>query len=89
MRSMNRFPRIAAFAVALVVGAAAYVALLPTNEAIIIAGPKACTYYKDATYKKAIGGFAEGCCGGFTTWGQTSQYIKCQQLLCPDVVCPD
>jgi uncharacterized protein DUF6289 len=86
---MKRMSRIVGIAVALVVGAAAYVALLPNNEAIIIVGPKACTYYKDANYKKAIGGFAEGCCGGVTSWGQTSQYIRCESLLCPDVVCPD
>ena len=86
----NRLSRIAAIAVALVVGGAAYIALLPTNEAIIIVGPKACTYYSSAKYKTVIGGCSQGCCSTETTcWGQTSLYVKCQQLYCPDVVCPD
>ena len=72
---------------ALVAGVAAYVSAVPDTSAVI--GPVACTYYSNSTYKKAIGGFADGCCGGRTYWGQTSVYVKCQQLLCPDVVCPD
>ena len=79
--------RFAIALLALVVGVAAYVSAVPDTGAVI--GPVACTYYKDATYRKAVGGFADGCCGGRTTWGQTTVYVKCQGLLCPDVVCPD
>jgi hypothetical protein len=79
--------RIAIALFALVAGVAAYLSAVPDSKAVI--GPVACTYYKDATYRKAVGGFADGCCGGRTSWGQTTVYIKCQTLLCPDVVCPD
>ena len=79
--------RFAIALVALVVGVAAYVSAVPDTKAVI--GPVACTYYSNSSYKKAVGGFAQGCCGGTTSWGQTTVYVKCQGLLCPDVVCPD
>lgn len=50
---------------------------------------KSCTYYSDGTYSQAVGGYSEGCCGGFTSWGQFTPYRRCQTLLCPDVVCPE
>ena len=31
--------------------------------AYAVFGPSLCTYYKDATYKKAVGGRGTGCCG--------------------------
>lgn len=70
----------------LFVTAAVFMATLPKAEAI--SGPYICTYYKDATMKKAIGGTSLGCCGEVTSWGQTSLYFKCQQVWCTDVVCP-
>jgi hypothetical protein len=73
---------------ALVAGVAAYLSAIPDTKAI--SGPYACTYYKDATYRKAVGGYSLACCSNtVTSWGQTTLYVKCQQLLCPDVVCPD
>ena len=79
--------RFAIALLALVAGVAAYVSAVPDTKAV--AGPYVCTYYKDGTYKKAVGGQSLGCCGQVTTWGQTTVYIKCQSVLCPDVVCPD
>jgi len=72
---------------ALVAGVAAYVSAVPDTKAV--SGPHACTYYSSATYKKAVGGFAVGCCGEQTSWGQTTVYVKCQQLWCTDVTCGD
>jgi hypothetical protein len=69
-----------------IVAVGVFVATIPTAEAV--AGPALCSYYKDATYKKVIGGRGTGCCGEPISWGQTSLYVKCQQLLCPDVLCP-
>jgi len=89
MRTTSRKSRIIATAVAFVVGAAAYVAMLPTSEAVIIGPPKVCAYYKDATYKKVIGARGTGCCGEPISWGSTSIYVKCQTIYCLDVVCPD
>ncbi|HEX5042922.1 MAG TPA: DUF6289 family protein [Candidatus Polarisedimenticolaceae bacterium] len=72
---------------ALVAGVTAYFSAAPDTNAVV--GPVACTYYSNSTYKKAVGGYADGCCGGRTYWGQQTVYVKCQTLLCPDVVCPD
>jgi hypothetical protein len=70
----------------LFVTAAIFMATLPKVEAM--AGPYICTYYKDASMKKAIGGTSLDCCGQTYSWGQTSLYFKCQTVLCPDVICP-
>ena len=59
------------------------------GQAEAIAGPAVCTYYKDATKRKVIGARGTGCCGSTINWGTTSLYFTCEQLLCPDVVCPD
>ena len=75
-------------AVAIVlVGVAIYVASLPKSDAII--GPGVCVYYKDATFKKAVGARGTGCCGEPISWGVTSAYVKCERLYCTDVVCPN
>lgn len=64
-----------------------FVSTLPTAEAL--AGPYLCTYYKDATYRKAVGSRGVGCCGEAISWGVTTNYVKCQTLLCADVLCPN
>src|SRR5262245_54441515 len=79
--------RIVLAAVVLAIGVGIYVASLPSSDAI--AGPHLCTYYSSATKKKAVGGRGVGCCGETISWGTTSLYFTCQQLLCPDVLCPN
>jgi len=73
--------------VVLVVGVAIYVSSLPKSEALI--GPGVCTYYKDATYRKAVGARGTGCCGEVISWGVTSKYVRCEMLYCTDVLCPN
>lgn len=79
--------RLAIAVFALIAGVAAFFSAVPDTKAV--QGPVACTFYKDATYRKAVGGYADGCCGGRTYWGQQTVYVKCQTLWCTDVVCPD
>lgn len=75
-------------AVALIaVGIAIYVASVPKSEALI--GPGVCTYYKDASYRKAVGARGTGCCGVPISWGTTSAYVRCETLYCLDVICPN
>ena len=71
------------FAALLIAVAAAFTA--PASAFAV----KACTFYSDATFSEVIGGYSEGCCGGFTSWGQFTPFRRCQTLLCPDVMCPE
>ncbi len=76
-------------AIAVLVGAALYVSTLPVSQAIFIAGPSICTYYKDATYKKVVGYRSTGCCGQVTSSGIVTPYSRCERLYCLDVLCPN
>ena len=58
-------------------------------EAIVIAGPSVCVYYNNAARTKVVGARGTGCCGAPINWGITTKYVSCEQLLCPDVVCPN
>jgi len=74
-------------ALVVLVGGGIYIASLPKTDAL--AGPAVCTYYKDASYRKAVGGRGTGCCGAIINWGVTSAYKKCDTLLCTDQICPN
>jgi len=58
------------------------------GKAEAISGPAMCTYYNNAAHKKVVGARGTGCCGAPISWGTTTIYFQCEQLLCPDVVCP-
>ena len=58
------------------------------DKAEAISGPAICTYYNNAAHKKVVGARGTGCCGAPISWGTTTIYFQCEQLLCPDVVCP-
>jgi len=75
-------------AVAVVVAVGIYVGSLPDSEALIIAGPSVCTYYKDASFKKVVGARGTGCCGEPISWGRVTSYVRCERLYCLDVQCP-
>ena len=70
-----------------VIAIMAYVASVPTADAVIC--PGITTYYKDATYRKVIGARGTGCCGAVINWGQTSAYVRCEVVYCTDQVCPN
>ncbi len=65
----------------------ATVATLVPQSADAIQG--VCAYYSDATYTTVVGARGTGCCGSVINWGITTPYRRCEQLYCPDVVCPD
>ena len=71
----------------IVISGAFYVASLPSADAVI--GPGVCTYYKDATYRKAVGARGTGCCGSVISWGIVTAYRKCNTLYCTDQICPN
>ena len=68
------------------VGGAIYIASLPKSDA---GGGLVCTYYSSATYKTAVGGRGNGCCGTVINWGITTAYKKCGTLNCTDQICPN
>jgi uncharacterized protein DUF6289 len=70
-----------------IVALGALVATAPTAEAI--SGPAICTYYNNAAHKKVVGTRGTGCCGEPISWGITTLYFHCEQLLCPQVICPN
>jgi Family of unknown function (DUF6289) len=57
-------------------------------DAVVIGGPFVCAYYSDATFTTVVGARGTGCCGQPISWGITTQYVRCEELLCPQVVCP-
>ena len=75
-------------AVAIVVAVGVYVGSLPDSEALIIAGPSVCIYYKDARFTKVVGARGTGCCGETISWGKVTRYVRCERLYCLDVECP-
>ena len=75
-------------ALAIVLGTAVYVTAMPSADAIVIAGPSICSYFKDATFKKVVGGRGTGCCGEVFNWGIITPYVRCERLYCLDVLCP-
>jgi hypothetical protein len=74
-------------AIAVLVGAAIYVSMLPVSQALI--GPSICIYYKDATYKKVVGSCSNGCCGEHSCSGTVTPYARCERVYCTDVLCPN
>jgi hypothetical protein len=78
--------RVLIAAVVVLVGGAIYVANMPKSDAIFLG---VCTYYQDATYKKAVGARGTGCCGTVINWGVTSAFKKCQTIYCTDQICPN
>ena len=79
--------RIAIALLALVVGITAYVSAVPESKAIIITGPHVCSYYSNKKFTTVVGARGEGCCNSVISWGVTTSYVRCQELLCPDVMC--
>lgn len=75
-------------AVAIVAAVGVYVGSLPDSEALIIAGPSVCTYYKDSSFTKVVGARGTGCCGETIAWGKVTRYVRCERLYCLDVQCP-
>jgi len=74
-------------AFAIIVALGVLVATAPPAEAI--AGPGVCIYYNNAAHAKVVGARGTGCCGEPISWGITSKYVHCEQLLCPQVLCPN
>jgi hypothetical protein len=58
-------------------------------SAIVIGGPGLCRYYSDNTYTTVVGTRSTGCCGGVTTTGTVTPYVRCERFYCPDVICPN
>ena len=75
--------RFAIALLALVVGVTAYV----STEAVIITGPHVCSYYSSKKFTTVVGARGQGCCNSVISWGVTTPYVRCQELLCPDVMC--
>jgi len=73
---------------AALVAAAVTPFLWPSAEAVVIGGPFVCAYYSDATFTTVVGARGTGCCGQPINWGITTPYKQCEELLCPDVQCP-
>jgi len=69
------------------IGAMGYVSLLPQSHAM--PSPGVCTYYSNAKFKTVVGQQGTGCCGEFISWGQITQFRKCEQVYCLDIVCPN
>ena len=74
-------------AIAAIVTLGVLVATAPSAEAI--SGPAICSYYNNAAHKKVVGARGTGCCGEPISWGITTIYFHCEQLLCPQVLCPN
>lgn len=91
---MNRIRRMVQGRNLFVLAAAAFVAVgvfvasLPSAEAIVIAPPSVCSYYKDASYRKVVGARGTGCCGEVINWGVITPYYRCEKIYCLDVLCP-
>ncbi|HEX4952979.1 MAG TPA: DUF6289 family protein [Thermoanaerobaculia bacterium] len=83
-----RSPRRVALLLGIVLVLLAAVLVLPSREAEAIAGPGICVYYSDATFTQVVGARGTGCCEEPISWGVTTLYRRCEQLLCPDVICP-
>ena len=79
--------RVAVAALAIVVGTAGYLALLPQPKAM--PSPGVCTYYSNAKYKTVVGQRGTGCCGEIISWGDVTAYRRCEVMYCLDVLCPD
>ena len=79
--------KIAIASMFVLVGGAIYIASLPKSDAVFALG--VCTYYQDATYKKAVGARGTGCCGTVINWSVTTAYKKCQNIYCTDQICPN
>jgi len=79
--------RVAIAAFVFVAGALVYLALLPKPEAMFT--PGVCTYYSSAKYKTVVGQRGTGCCGSTINWGTVTEFRKCEQMWCTDVLCPD
>lgn len=71
---------------------AAFLVLLATLAALVPQDAEAiqgvCAYYSDATFTTVVGARGTGCCGSVINWGITTPYRRCEQIYCPDVVCP-
>ena len=85
----RRIPRVVLAALVLVVTVMAFGASYQRADAVVFPGPYVCTYYSNASLTTAVGARGLGCCGTTISWGVTSKYKVCQELLCPDVVCPN
>jgi hypothetical protein len=73
-----------------VLAAAVFVALTPTNEAVVFPpGPGVTVYYSNASYTTVVGARGSGCCGEVINWGITTKYKKFEKLYCLDVPCPN
>jgi hypothetical protein len=88
LRSLAQ-PRVLIAAFALAVGVSAYVATLPSSDAVVFGGPNVCTYYNNAQHTTVVGARGTGCCGSVINWGVTSAYKVCQTIYCTDQICPN
>ncbi len=84
--SRSRFSILGKLAI-LAFGLGIYATPTPVS-AVVIAGPHICVYYSDSTRTTAVGARGEGCCNSVISWGTTSSFVRCERLLCPDVLCP-
>ena len=65
------------------------VALMPSSEAVVIAGPGVWIYYNNAAQHTVVGARGTGCCGVPINWGITTPYKKFERIYCLDVICPN
>jgi hypothetical protein len=74
-------------AAGVVLAIALFVALTPSNEAVI--GPGVTVYYSNASYTTVVGARGTGCCGSVINWGITTKWKKFEKIYCTDQVCPN
>jgi hypothetical protein len=79
--------RIAIASFVIGIAALAYLALLPQPKAMFT--PGVCTYYSSNKYRTVVGQRGSGCCGETISWGSVTEFRRCEQMWCTDVVCPD
>lgn len=76
-------------AAAVLLTVAVFVAVTPTNEAVVFpGGPGVTVYYSNASYTTVVGARGTGCCGEVINWGITTKWKRFERLYCLDVLCP-
>lgn len=83
-----RKPFVRLFVAALLTASAIIAVTVLTPPAAEAIGQGVCAYYSDSTYTTVVGARGTGCCGAVINWGVTTPYKRCDQIYCPDVVCP-
>lgn len=84
----NNRPQVLLAVLAVVFVFVALIGALTIESAEAAAEQGVCFYFSDFTRTEVVGARGTGCCGEVIDWGIVTRFRQCEEVNCPQEVCP-